>query len=161
MTMLAGTEISSRVRGQLLKPGSIDRALAFGEWLVGSVEALARQFDLSDAPPINLPPITGSAADQSHVRVAASLYLACELEFARLVSAVETLAGLFVSGGLEFDVGPAAPLLAAFWQSRRQRFSPDERRALFSQISVKPSGRRSQRINRDMPAAAMLTSSCG
>jgi hypothetical protein len=112
--------------------GAIARALALGWWLVGQSEAFAVQF--ADLGEIDLPPSIGSAADQARLQALAPLYLAAELEQARLLPAVEVLAGLYVSGGLQADIGPAGPLLLAFWQNRQQRFATPERTALFSRL---------------------------
>ena len=87
-------------------PGAIDRAVALGWRLITAVEAFASQFaELGD---IELPPVVGSAQDQANLRTVAPLYLAAELESARLVPAAEALAELFVHGALRGDLGPAA-----------------------------------------------------
>src|SRR5205814_495829 len=61
-------------------------------------------------------------------------YLASQLEFAGLVPAVETLSGVGISGGISADLGPAADLLAHFWQERNQRFHEQERRGFFARL---------------------------
>jgi hypothetical protein len=117
---------------------ALDAALGLGQALVDAVEALAVQLDLPELGDIELPPVVGSAADQAHLRAAAPLYLAAELEVARLLPAAEVLAGVFASGGLNADLGPAAPLLAAFWRGRHQRFPAPERRTFFARLFGTP-----------------------
>jgi len=120
--------------------GAIDRVLALGERLLMAVETFAAQLDLPDLGDIELPPVIGTAADQSHLQTVAPLYLASELESAQLLPAVEVLTGLFASGGLQADVGAAAPLLIAFWRGRRERFSATERQAFFTRLFGQSSG---------------------
>ncbi len=110
----------------------LEESLAIGLRLVGQVESYALQF--SELGAIELPPIMGSENDQAHLRAAAPLYLASELEAAMLLPAVEMLAGLFGSGGLRVDLGAGAELLNAFWRGRRERLTADERRSFFSQL---------------------------
>ena len=117
---------------------TLDRALGLGRRLVDQVEALALQLGIPELGDIELPPVVGSAADQAHLRAAAPLYLAAELEATRLLPAAEILAGVFASGGLSADVGAAAPLLAAFWRGRHQRFPAQERRAFFARLFGTP-----------------------
>jgi hypothetical protein len=117
---------------------ALDRALGLGRRLVDEVETLALQLGIPELGDIELPPVVGSAADQAHLRAAAPLYLAAELEAARLLPAAEVLAGVFASGGLSADVGTAAPLLAAFWRGRHQRFPAQERRAFFARLFGSP-----------------------
>jgi hypothetical protein len=117
-----------------VQAGAIDGALALAERLVGTVEVFAAQFDLPELGAVELPPIVGSAADQTRLRTIPPLYLISELEAAGLLRAVEVLAGIFASGGLQGDLGPAAGLLVAFWQERNDRFSHRERTALFARL---------------------------
>ncbi|HEY0406403.1 MAG TPA: hypothetical protein VGC89_11795 [Pyrinomonadaceae bacterium] len=118
--------------------GAIDRAIALGERLIAAAESFAFQLDIGD---VDLPPVTvGSEADQSHLRSVAPLYLASELELARLLPATEMLAGLYVSGAVSADVGAAAPLLAAFWHNRTERFSVPERQAFFARLFGESAG---------------------
>src|SRR5262245_7072593 len=118
-------------------PG-IDRALDLGGRLLAATEVFVAGLGLPDLGVIDLPPVIGSAADQARLRAVASLYLAAELEAAQLLPAVELLAGLFAGGGLTADVGPAAPLLAAFWTGRTRRFSVGERAAFFARLFGTP-----------------------
>jgi hypothetical protein len=113
---------------------ALDRPLALGWRLVGAAETFAIQFAQSNLGAIDLPPVVGTAADRTHIQTIAPLYLAAELEAARLVPAVETLAGVFASGGLTVDLGPATQLLTKFWQGRHQRFAAAERQAFFARL---------------------------
>ncbi len=120
--------------------GDLAPFLALGQRLLSAVEQHATQLALYSSGLPDLPPVVGSAEDQSHLRTVPPLYLASELEAAGLLTAVETLAGLFVTGGLSSDPGPAAPLLVAFWRGRHQRFAAPERRAFYARLFGGDSG---------------------
>ncbi len=115
-------------------PDAMERTLALCERLLAAVETFALQLELPDLGAIDLPPEAASQADQANLRTAAALYLAAELEEARLLAAVETFAGVFASGGLSADLGPAEPLLVEFWRGRKERFTEKERRAIFARL---------------------------
>jgi len=83
---------------------------------------------------IDLPPVLGADGDQAQLRTVSSLYLCAELESAGLLPVTEKIASLFALGGLPADPGRAAPILAAFWQRRNERFSATERMALFTRL---------------------------
>src|SRR6185369_10457860 len=80
---------------------SIERALLDGARLVsgGSARTVATALGIDDPGDIDLPPLL-SEADPAAVRGAATLYLAAELESARVLPAVEVLAGLFMTGAI-------------------------------------------------------------
>jgi hypothetical protein len=113
---------------------AIDRTLALAWRLLATAEEWVAAYGLSELGDIDLPPVVGSAADQARLQAVAPLYLASELEEARLVPAVEALAGLVVSGGLAADLGPTAPRLVAFWRGRYQRLAAQERQAIFAHL---------------------------
>lgn len=123
-----------------LEPAALDRALAFGLELLAQTEAFVLSLGFAELGDIELPPVVGNEADQARLRAVAPLYLVSELESARLLPAVEVLAGLFRSGGLRFDLGAAAPLLMDFWRTRNERFGAEERRAFFSRLFGNPTG---------------------
>jgi hypothetical protein len=110
----------------------VEQALAYGLQLIASAETFAAQLDLSEG--VDLPALAGGEADHAALRAVAPLYLASELEGARLLPVVETLAGLFASGAMEADLGPVAEKLVAFWRSRHERFTAQERRAFFARL---------------------------
>jgi hypothetical protein len=110
---------------------TLEQALSYGLALVATVDAFAAAFDLPD---LELPPSGGNAADRAALRVTAPLYLASELESARLLPAVETIAGLFATGGIDADLGDAAALLMKFWKKRHQRFTRRERESFFARL---------------------------
>ncbi len=117
----------------------IEPSLALGLRLIGSVE----QFALSlggEGFDIDLPPVVGSAADQSHLRTVPPLYLAAELESAGLLPAVEMYVGLYTSGGISANVGAAENRIVTFWRGRHQRFTRDERLAFFARLFGGASG---------------------
>lgn len=136
---LAPPTPKSSVR-HLQETAALEHSLAFGLRLVGAAEAFAAQFAAPELGDIDLPPALSSAADQANLRAVAPLYLASELEAARLLPAVETMAGLFISGGLSSDLGPAAEPLTRFWRARRDRLSVTERRAIFSRLFGRKEG---------------------
>lgn len=106
--------------------------LALAHHLLAGVHTLALQFSQLGA--IDLPPILQPAADVSHIQAVAPLYLASELEAARLIPSVEVLAGLFAEGGLRLADRDAAEELYRFWQNRHNRFSRQEREAFFARL---------------------------
>lgn len=126
--------------GNLPADDVLARPLALAHFLLQGVQAFAHA--LSNLGAIDLPPIVGREADRSHVQAAVPLYLAAELEAARLIPAVEVLAGLFASGGLRLDQGEGAALLYRFWQQRHERFSQPERQAIFARLFGHPSDTR-------------------
>jgi hypothetical protein len=109
---------------------------------VAHANALVVQAHLSSFPfaldtlgNLDLPDVAPrDSGDQAQLRSIASLYLAAQLEKASLVTTVEDLAGLGMTGGLPFDLGKATPLLTAFWHDRNQRFGEKERLAFFARL---------------------------
>jgi hypothetical protein len=83
---------------------------------------------------IDLPPIGSEAIDAESLRVAAVLFWLAELEAAGIPGFVEALAEAMMSGRLLLDVGAAGDALADWWRRRSERFSPDERQALFQRL---------------------------
>jgi hypothetical protein len=110
---------------------TLEQALSYGLALVATVDAFAFAFDLPD---LELPPAAGEVADRAALRVTAPLYLASELESARLLAAAETIAGLFATGAIEADLGGAGDMLIRFWKNRHQRFTRREREAFFARL---------------------------
>jgi hypothetical protein len=111
---------------------ALEAALRQAAALVGTAMQLALALDqLGD---LDLPPASTPAVDQAQLRAIASLYLAADLESAGVVAAVETIAGLGGAGGLQLDLGSAAPLVAQFWRSRRDRATPEERDAAYARL---------------------------
>ena len=70
----------------------------------------------------------------------ATLYLAAELEGAGVIPAAEALTRLARTGNISLDLGAAAPLIEAFWQSRNERASVEERLGFFSGLFGTPGG---------------------
>lgn len=115
-------------------PGEIDRTLALSFRLLDAVETFFASLAFSELGDLEFPFPVGSEADQANLRVLAPLYLASELEAARLLPAAEMLAGLYISGGLPGELGPAAGLVTSFWKKRKDRFTAVERQAFFSRL---------------------------
>jgi hypothetical protein len=120
------------------RPGSFEASLALAQRLVDDFESFAAS--LGDLDPIDLPPVLGGELDQARLRSLGPMYLAAELEAARLVPAAETLAALFVSGGLPDVAGRAGELLVALWRARNERFNREERAAFFNRLFGTGSG---------------------
>jgi len=110
---------------------AVDMALSLVEQAGSRTLALALDesgaIELPDAAPV-------SADDQAMIRASATLYLAAQLESAGLISAVETLCGLAMSGGINVDLGSAAHLVEQFWKGRNDRFHEKERHAFFARL---------------------------
>jgi hypothetical protein len=117
-------------------PVTMSAAMALCWRLVADADTLA--FSLADLGDIELPPSMRPAADIALIESTAPLYLASELEAARLLAAVETLASISISGGLRADIGPAGGLLYRFWQRRNDRFAAPERAAFFARLFGAP-----------------------
>jgi hypothetical protein len=109
-------------------------SLGLAARLISSAEAIIFPRPGVEPGPIDLPPVLGAEGDQAQLRTVSPLYLCSELEGARVLPVVEKLASLFALGGLQADPGHAAPLLAAFWQKRNERFTAHERMALFARL---------------------------
>ena len=123
----------ARVRSEA-ESHALEHALALGQRLLGAVDAFALQFESDGLGDLDLPPTLAPAADQAQLRTVAPLYLASELEAARLLPIVETLAGVAISGGAPVELGDAATLLFQFWEGRHTRFTATERQAFFSRL---------------------------
>lgn len=110
-------------------------AIAHGLSLAESAHATGLSFALNELGDIELPNVAPATKDdQAQIRAIAPLYLAAQLEETGLLSAVETLSGLAISGALRGDLGSAAQLIENFWQGRNDRFHEKERRALFVRL---------------------------
>jgi hypothetical protein len=116
---------------------TLEDALALAAELVERADALAGALDLDG---IDLPDLGGGEVDAARLQALPPLYLASELEEARLVPAAETLAALYVSGGIAADVGEAGDLLVDLWRARNERFNREERQAFFRRLFGGSSG---------------------
>src|SRR5437763_535258 len=80
------------------------RAVGMALSLVEQAETRTLALALDQSGAIELPDAAPvSADDQAMIRASATLYLAAQLESAGLISAVETLSGLAMSGGINVD----------------------------------------------------------
>lgn len=115
------------------RPVSMAGALALANRALRQVERIdvVAFADLGD---IALPPVVGGADDQDLLRFVAPLYLASELEAAGLLDALDTMARLFASGGVQRDLGGAVEPLTDVWRTRHRRFNGDERRAIHGRL---------------------------
>jgi len=115
-------------------------SLGLADRLIEAAEATILPTEASGPDTINLPPVLGAEGDQARLRSVSPLYLCSELENANLLGVVEKLASLFALGALSGDPGHGADLLAAFWQKRNDRFTSQERQALFSRLFGETAG---------------------
>ena len=109
--------------------GYLEHGLALAERL--TLRAYTRALALHPLDDLTFPP-PAAADDQAHLRTLAALYLTSQLEQASLLPAVELLAG--IGPGVSVDLGPASSMLIEFWRHRKERFSAEERRALFGRL---------------------------
>lgn len=112
-------------------------SLGLAERLISAAEAVifpVHPAHMAAPGVVDLPPVLGAEGDQAQLRTVSPLYLCSELEAAQLLPVVEKLAGLFALGGLQADPGHGAPLLASFWERRSERFTAQERGALFARL---------------------------
>ena len=110
----------------LIESLSIGFALLNAE--AGTAMSLGRLGDF------DLPPAEFHEIDPAFLSSAAPLYLAAELEHAKIIGSVETLAEAAISGGLPLDLGEAGQFLYKFWQSRNEHFSSEERHAFYGWV---------------------------
>jgi hypothetical protein len=111
--------------------GYLEHGLVAVERLIA--HAYARALSLHPPGELTLPE-PASSDEQAHIRALAGLYLMSQLEQASLLTAVELLAGIAVSGGTTIDLGPSAAKLLEFWRHRQERFSPEERQHLYDRL---------------------------
>jgi hypothetical protein len=112
-------------------------ALRLATNLVAQVQAFVLELDLGD---LDLPSITTSPGDQARLRAVAPLYLASELESARLLPALEIYAGVWASGGIPTDLGAMGATVTRVHRQRSSRLAPAEREAIFGRLFGKPYG---------------------
>ena len=115
----------------------LQEALRLASRMLGEARALAESLDFSD---LELPSVGTTPADQARLRSVAPLYLASELESARLLPALEMFAGLWTSGGIAADLGALSAPLISFHRSRNARLTGPEREALFGRLFGKSYG---------------------
>jgi hypothetical protein len=101
------------------------------------VQAFALDFDIGD---FDLPSTSTTPQDQARLRAIAPLYLASELESARLLPALELYAGVWASGGIPADLGPLGATITQRYRERHTRLTGAEREALFGRLFGKPYG---------------------
>jgi hypothetical protein len=114
--------------------GYLEHGLRLAERLAVQAYSRAQAITLDALGGLELPRSPVTADDQAHLRALGSLYLLAQLENASLLSTVELIAGLAVSGGLQANLGPAAARLMEFWRHRNERLSPDERHSVFDRV---------------------------
>jgi len=121
---------------QALPHADADLASLVGEADRHAVSVLtgAYVFGLDVLGDIVLPPGAEARVDRDQMRALGALYLAADLESARVIASVETLAGLAVTGAIHMDFGAAAPLLHKFWRQRNERIDATERTAFFGRL---------------------------
>lgn len=80
---------------------------------------------------IVLPPEAEANVDRAQMRALGALYLAADLEPARLIASAESLSALAASNSINVDLGAVGPLVHDFWRKRNDRITSMERLAFF------------------------------
>lgn len=122
------------VGGEQALVAAVELAAAYAADAAHTLQAAG----LLELTPIELPPVVGSSEDQVLVRELAPLYLVAELDRAGILRSLESLAALYVSGGVRADLAEIGEELLALWRERNQRFSASERTAMFRRLFGSP-----------------------
>ena len=112
--------------------------IALAERLSAACVEMAVAAGLPELVPIELPPVVGSVHDQALVGELAPIYFVAELDRSGLLRSIESLAGLYVSGGVRSDLGEVGESLLVLWRRRHERFSATEREAMFRRLFGAP-----------------------
>lgn len=101
---------------------------------VSDATAQGLAFGLDVLGDIVLPPSAAAQVDRAQMRALGALYLAADLEPARIIASVELLARLAATGAISLDLGSSAELLHKFWKKRNERLDAMERIAFFGRL---------------------------
>ncbi len=113
----------------------LHRALSICDRLFAEhLDAAAQSFGAEALGLLDLPPISGGQVEPAQLRVTGPLLWARELELAGLLPVTEALAEGLVRGTVIEPLGEAIHAFLRFWRGREERFSPEERRAVFSRL---------------------------
>src|SRR5262249_39803434 len=83
---------------------------------------------------VDLPPLTGAPIEPSQLRAVATLLWAREVDAAGLIDFVDAMAEGGVTGRLLLPLEHGGGQLAEYWRGRHQRFSAEERQALYMRV---------------------------
>jgi hypothetical protein len=108
------------------------RVTAGARSLLSHVAAFTFAAD-GDLEPVYFPE-PSAEVDFDLLRVLGTLYLAACFEAAGVIPAAEDLSRLARAGVIHADLGEAAQILQGFWQTRNERASATERRALYADV---------------------------
>lgn len=134
------TTLPARFASQVSRPYlqmpllELGHEIALGWRLLESADTAILARSLAELGELDLPPVTVAVANRTVLQAIIPLYMAAELEEARVIPLVETIAALAATGGLRGDVGVASTQLVNFWRTRSRRFTASERSALFSRL---------------------------
>jgi hypothetical protein len=81
-----------------------------------------------------LPPLTGDTVETDQLRVVPALFWAKEVEDAGLLQIVEALADGTMNGTVPDPLGHGSELLFAYHRAKKDRFTLEERQAVFSHL---------------------------
>ena len=81
-----------------------------------------------------LPPLTGGTVEPDQLRIVPALFWAREVEEAGLLQTIEALSEGVMHGTVPEPQGRGSELLLAYYRARRDRFTPEERRSVFSHL---------------------------
>jgi len=112
-----------------------DRGLARCEALLDQhLTAAVARFGAAALGVIDLPPLGQGRLEPPQIRVAAALYWCREVEVAGLPGFLEALADGLFRGRITLPLGAAGDRIMQYYREREERFSADERRALYQRV---------------------------
>jgi len=101
--------------------------------------AVRRRFGAPGLGVIDLPPLSAPGRlDAEHLRAVAVLFWASQVEEAGLLAFVEALARGLVEGHLILPITTGADALMEYWRDRHERFTAEERSALYARLFGAP-----------------------
>ena len=101
--------------------------------------AVRRRFGSPGLGVIDLPPLSAPGRlDAEHLRAVAVLFWASQVEAAGLLAFVDALARGMVEGHLILPITTGGDALMEYWRDRRERFSVEERTALYARLFGAP-----------------------
>jgi hypothetical protein len=135
--MNAASASAASGRGETWGPAALGVSFALDacdRMFAEHLEAAERRFGACVFGLAALPPLTGGTVEPDQLRVVPALFWASEVEEAGLLPTLEALSEGVLSGTVPEPQGQGSDLLFAYHRARRDRFTPEERRAVFSHL---------------------------
>jgi hypothetical protein len=145
--MMGSLRAQSARRGAVREWREVDRC---DHLLALHLAEAVQRFGAAALGVIDLPPLTGGPVEPTQLRAVATLFWAKEVDEAGLLDFVDALAEGTVTGRLLLPLERGADRLAEYWRGRNQRFTADERRALYARVFGDP-----RDAGGDAPAAGL------